>query len=300
MPELPEVEVLARHLALRLAAKPLRNVRVLDRRALWDSTPRTFKAALRNRRFQQVQRRGKYLCFTLKRRRQTALLIAHLGMTGRVFLADASAPTSRHTRVVIGLGTEKLVFEDVRRFGGLSLDSSVLDRLGPEPLEPGFTVGWLGLALANSRQSIKAKLLDQSVAAGIGNIYASEALFLARIDPRTPSNQLDRSAIKRLRSTIRRVLAQAIRFGSSIPLSFSSNTSSNKLFYYGQPRGDLARYEERLRVYDREGEHCRRCGTDIQRMVLGGRSTFFCPVCQRPHSSDHGKVPVPIGPAHGP
>jgi len=201
-------------------------------------------------------------------------------MTGRLYLTKRRNSDSQHATVVFGLGRDKLVFEDMRRFGRITLDSSIVNRLGPEPLESGFTVESLGQALSGSRQPIKVKLLDQSVVAGIGNIYASESLFLAHIDPRTPSQKLDKTRLQRLRTAIRRVLSQAIRFGSTVPLAFDSTASDGGLFYYGQSVEDSGHYKERLRVYGREGEACRRCGAGIRKIVLAGRSTFFCPRCQ--------------------
>jgi formamidopyrimidine-DNA glycosylase len=281
MPELPEVEVLVRHLAPRLVGKVIRNTRVLDRRSVRQSTPSKFIQTVSGARVESLERRGKYLVFSIRTKRRDQTLLVHLGMTGRLYLTRQAAPTTRHATVLFGLGCETLVFEDPRRFGRLSLDASPLSRLGPEPLESSFTVQALGQALAGSRQSIKVRLLDQSVVAGIGNIYASEALFMARIDPRTVSQKLKPPAHQRLRRAMRKVLSQAIRFGSTVPLAFASTTSNSRLFYYGQSSENRAKHVERLRVYDREGERCPRCRTTpIRKLVLAGRSTFYCPNCQ--------------------
>lgn len=280
MPELPEVEVLVRHLAPLLGGKSIRTVRVMDRRSIRRSSPSEFIRTLTGARFQSLHRRGKYLVFSVRTHRRNHPLIAHLGMTGRLYVNRRSSPRPKHATIVIGMGRDTLVFEDARRFGGMTLDPAPLARLGPEPLEPGFSAARLGRALSTSRQPIKVKLLDQAVVAGIGNIYASEALFLARIDPRTASRSLNRTRLRRLRAAIRRVLSAAIRFGSTLPLDFGSTVTSNDLFYYGQSAGDEAHYRERLRVYDREGQRCRRCGTPIRKIVQAGRSTFFCPCCQ--------------------
>jgi formamidopyrimidine-DNA glycosylase len=286
MPELPEVEVLVRHLNPSVRGRTIHRVEILDRRALPRTCSATFAQQLSDARVQSVRRRGKYLVFTLRQGRRDLLLLAHLGMTGRLFLCRPKTPRPRHAKVVFDLGPRHLVFQDVRGFGRLSLKTAVLDRLGPEPLEPDFTADLLHQALRNSRQPIKTRLLDQSVLAGVGNIYASEALFLARIHPRTPSRQLDRVGVRRLRTSLRRALFEAVRFGSTVPLGFDGARSVNDLFYFGQTANDAGRYQERLRVYDREGEPCRRCHTPIQRLVLAGRSTYFCPKCQ----------PSPTGP----
>lgn len=280
MPELPEVEVLARHLAPRLVGKRIRTVDVLDHRSIRPSSPATFTTALNHAHFQSVQRRGKYLVCTLRKHRGVYALLVHLGMTGRLYLARRLRERPQHGRVVLGLGRESLVFEDVRRFGKMTLGSEPISRLGPEPLESGFTVEVFSHPLSRSRQPIKVKLLDQSVVAGMGNIYACEALFVARTDPRTPSRNLDNRTLQRLRTAIQRVLSQAIRFGTAIPLDFGNSASTNGLFYYGQSMEQGGHYEERFRVYDREGEPCRRCGHRICKVIQAGRSTFFCPECQ--------------------
>jgi formamidopyrimidine-DNA glycosylase len=155
-----------------------------------------------------------------------------------------------------------------------------LGELGPEPLGAEFTAGRFGRDLGRFRQAIKVKLLDQSLVAGIGNIYASEALFRAGISPRRPAMKLRGEEVSRLRQTIRAVLRQAIRFGSTVPLNWSAKDAGDDLFYYGRADGAGDYYVERLDVYDRADQPCRRCGTAIRRIVQAARSTFFCPACQ--------------------
>jgi formamidopyrimidine-DNA glycosylase len=197
-----------------------------------------------------------------------------------MYLAAKSTPATRHTTIEFGLGRQKLVFEDLRRFGGMTLDPSAIGRLGPEPLEPEFTTNVLVRALHRSKQPIKIKLMDQSAVAGIGNIYASEALFLASIHPATAAASLDQPMIRRLRNSIRRILREAIKFGSTLPLDFGGVGSKSGLFYYGAPAGNSNAHQERLRVYDRTGEPCTQCGKPIRKLVQAARSTFYCPVCQ--------------------
>jgi len=281
MPELPEVEILVQHLAPRIVGKRIREVEIRDRRSLRQVSPRKFKTATANARFESVCRRGKYLIFNLQKRRQRFPLIGHLGMTGRLFLADDGALPSPHATIVFGLGKGKLIFEDPRRFGGMTLSASVIAHLGPEPLDQAFTADLLRKALARSRQPIKVILLNQSILAGMGNIYASEALFHARLHPGRPANELGGPGIRRLHKSIRQVLRQAIRFGSTLPLDFGGSASGDGLFYYGKTVGDLGNYEERLCVYGREEQPCMNCGCAIRRVVQAGRSTFFCPQCQR-------------------
>lgn len=280
MPELPEVEVLVRHLRPLLARKRIRAVSVRRALVLEPTTPAQLKRALNGASFTGLVRRGKYLVFELQRLRAPITLIGHLGMTGRMYLIPRAAALPKHAAVVFDLGRELFVFEDTRYFGRLTLDTRALARLGPEPLEKSFKLHTFAAALARSRQAIKVKLLDQTVVAGVGNIYASEALFLARIPPQLAANRLSRPQIQRLHRAIREVLSHAIRFGSTIPLNHS-HAKGDGLFYFGRADGTPDYYEERLRVYDRKGQPCSRCGTAVRRIVQAARSTFFCPQCQK-------------------
>ena len=202
-------------------------------------------------------------------------------MTGRMYLQRREAALPRHAAVVLNLGALDFVYEDTRYFGRLTLDQSAVEKLGPEPLTADFTPENFGAALKRSSQAIKAKLLDQSLVAGVGNIYASEALFRAGISPRLAARRLTRMQMDQLRKTVRRVLSEAIKFGSTIPLNWSGAGKRDGLFYYGQPAAEADSYEERLQVYDRKGKPCRHCGTPIKRIVQAARSTFYCPQCQR-------------------
>jgi len=283
MPELPEVEVLVRHLQPLIRDKTIRGVRVLRTKVLGETSPAKLKRALLGATFVGVSRRGKYLCFKLRSRRQSepVNLVGHLGMTGRMYLARRCDALPKHAAVVLELGRENFVFEDTRYFGRLTLDGDAIAKLGPEPLRDGFTVSYFSTALARSTQPIKVKLLDQTLVAGIGNIYASEALFRAGIPPRLPSCELNVKQLQRLRRAIREVLREAIRFGSTVPLHHGQAADVDGLFYFGRAVDAPDYYEERLRVYGREGESCGRCGALICRIVQAARSTFYCPRCQR-------------------
>jgi formamidopyrimidine-DNA glycosylase len=223
MPELPEVEVLARHLAPLLEGRRVRRVTVFRPRVVRPQKPEDLARALQGARFLGLRRRGKYLVFALRRRGVGGefALIGHLGMTGRMYLLPARAALPRHCAVALDLGRHRLVFEDTRYFGRLTLDARVLDRLGPEPLDGAFTPTVLAAALHGSRQAVKVRLLDQAVVAGLGNIYASEALFRARLSPRRPAGALRAAEIRRLHAAIRTVLTEAIRFGSTAPLDWA-------------------------------------------------------------------------------
>jgi formamidopyrimidine-DNA glycosylase len=182
--------------------------------------------------------------------------------------------------VVLDLGRNNFVYEDTRYFGRLTLDLSSVERLGPEPLDENFTSEIFARELKRSRQPVKVKLLDQSLVAGVGNIYASEALFRAGISPRRAANRLTPGQVKKLRRAVRTVLAEAIACGSTIPLNFSAGRSDG-LFYFGSTAGRKDFTTERLQVYDRAGKPCLHCGTPVKRIVQAARSTFFCPRCQK-------------------
>ena len=282
MPELPEVEVLVRHLALLLEGRTIRAVRVFRAKVLAPVSIRRFEQALRGAKFSGLARRGKYLLFKLSpaKRAESLTLLGHLGMTGRIYLLPAKAPLPRHAAVVLNLGRENFVFEDTRYFGRLTLDLKPLGRLGPEPLGMEFTAERFGRALRRFRQPIKVKLLDQSLLAGVGNIYASEALFRAGIAPTLSAQRLSRGQVRRLWRAIRAVLREAIACGSTVPLNYAGQGARDGLFYFGRAPGAPDYYEDRLRVYDRAGRPCPKCGTAIRRRVQAARSTFYCPRCQ--------------------
>ena len=195
-------------------------------------------------------------------------------------MVSAKTSLPKHAAVVLNLGRENFVYEDTRYFGRLTLDTSSISALGPEPLTKEFGIEKFAAVLKRSTQPIKVKLLDQSVVAGVGNIYASEALFRARISPRLSARSLSLEQVKRLRSAIRRTLSDAIKRGSTVPLNYIGEGESDGLFYFGRAPGAADFYEEKLLVYDRAGAPCRRCGAVIRRMVQASRSTFFCPECQ--------------------
>ncbi|HEV2318962.1 MAG TPA: bifunctional DNA-formamidopyrimidine glycosylase/DNA-(apurinic or apyrimidinic site) lyase [Verrucomicrobiae bacterium] len=291
---MPEVEILARHLRPLLRGKTIRSLSVSRERATRPTPPREFERALAGLKFRGLDRRGKYLVFQLEAPGFAGLrrgkrpgpgsesgssrlsVLGHLGMSGRMFIALKKEKLPKHAAVVFDLGDRNLIYEDRRYLGRMSLDLSPLKELGPEP--PDFSVETFAAALKGSRQPIKIKLLDQSVIAGVGNIYASEALFRARISPRLAANQLTAAQAGDLLRAIREVLDRAVKFGSTVPLKTMSG-ESDALFYFDDDGEGF--YEKRLRVYDRAGEGCvNKCGATIERITQGGRSTYFCPRCQ--------------------
>jgi formamidopyrimidine-DNA glycosylase len=230
----------------------------------------------------QLDRRGKYMVFHLARKSsaQPLILLGHLGMTGRMFMQDAQFPLPKHVTAYLELDRGCLVFQDPRVFGRLTLDSSPLEKLGPEPTAEMMSADYLHDALQKCRQSIKVKLLDQSFVAGIGNIYASEILHLARIHPEQPAHTLSRPKVERLREAIITVLIQAINFGSTLSLDWAGHNTGSALFYFGTDDAQPSSVREKLKVYDREGEPCATCHRPIQRLAQANRSTYYCQNCQ--------------------
>ena len=281
MPELPEVEILARHLHPLLRGKIFHRVVVRRANVLRPTSQREFQRVLAGAKFTGLSRRGKYLLFQLRSKTsgKPVTLLGHLGMTGRMFIAGKSDPLPKHAAVVFDLGRRNFIYEDTRYFGRMTLDLSAIEKLGPEPLGREFNPEIFARALKRSRQAIKVKLLDQSLVAGVGNIYASEALFRARISPKLAANRLTSVQVKRLRRAVCDVLAEAIAGGSTMPLNFTGGKSDG-LFYFGRASGAPDFYEERMLVYDRSGRPCRECGRPIKRIIQAARSTFYCPHCQ--------------------
>jgi len=284
MPELPEVEVLRGHLAGCLPGRRVKAVEVFHQRPIRPHRPLQLQQALVGADLESVERRAKYLLIGFRQASDARrTLLVHLGMTGRLHLAEASAEISRHTVVTLDLGDARLMFEDARRFGRFTLDIHALDGLGPEPLEAGFSVEGLAEKLGGSRSPIKNRLLDQSVVAGLGNIYACEALYRAGISPSARSDRLGIAAVIRLHGAIREVLGEAIDAGRRVALDFGAG--SDGLFYFGSA-GTREIQErpgagvDRFRVYDRAGRECLRCGGLIRRKILAGRGTYFCGGCQ--------------------
>jgi formamidopyrimidine-DNA glycosylase len=267
MPELPEVETIRAELAPRIVGRSLVRVEILDPRLTRPIDLFEVAEELEGDRVVAVERRGKYLVLRLE---SGLALLVHLRMTG----SFGFEPTT-HERAVLELddGT-RLAYRDVRRFGTwLVLEDAELDpylagKNGPEPLGHRFTRDWLAARLATRRAALKAVLLDQRVVAGLGNIYADEALWRARLSPFRPASSLDRAELRRLHRSIR----DALRAGIT--------QKGSTLSTYARPDGSSGRMQEEFRVYGRDGLPCPRCGTPIAKARVGGRGTWFCPRCQ--------------------
>ncbi len=276
MPELPEVETIARRLRdggvePSIIGRPIAAVRVPSTRIVVGTTRPRFEAALVGRRIEGVRRRAKYLLVDLD---DGAVLALHLRMTGDLHVVGLHEAEGAATRLVVELGAAarkkpevKLVFVDNRHLGEawLAARGAEIDvELGPEPLDPGFDKAALKAALAGRRTPIKAALLDQRVVAGIGNIYADEALFEARIPPATKVDALDDKAIGRLARAIPKVLQRSVdEMAGQIAWRYANRSAASPFAVYG-----------------REGEPCRRCGAPIESFRLAGRTTCWCPACQ--------------------
>jgi formamidopyrimidine-DNA glycosylase len=274
MPELPEVEVTARALSNRLAGSKIDAVRVHNR-ALRVPIARGFSRQVLGQSIRHVGRRGKYLLWQL----DGGVIISHLGMSGSWRIHDGGAWPTReaHDHVEIACGNALARLNDPRRFGALLwharragdvLAHPLLARLGIEPFDARFDGAYLHAATRGRRTAIKQLLLAGKIVVGVGNIYATESLFGAGIDPRTPAGRLSPARCEALAQAIRDVLARAIDAGGSTLRDFSNVD------------GLAGRYTLSAAAYDRVGEPCPRCGTRIRRIVQGQRATYFCPRCQ--------------------
>jgi formamidopyrimidine-DNA glycosylase len=273
VPELPEAETIVRGLRPSIVGRRIRRVEVIHGDVL-RAPRRGFARAVRGRTIQGVGRRGKNVLIELDGGRVIAV---NLGMTGRLVPLkpdDRHAGDWTHPAVRFGFeGGGVLVFDDTRRFGTVEcLTSDAWEersaRMGPEPLGEDFTARALHAALAASKAPVRSWLLDQRKIAGVGNIYANEALHLAGIHPMRQARSIDRVHAAALHRGIRRVLNRAIRAGGTT------------IRDYRTAEGASGRYARRLLVYGRDGSPCARCGSEIRRVVFGGRSAFFCPTCQ--------------------
>lgn len=273
MPELPEVETIARGLRAALPGRRIVGVRLGKTDFIDD--PAAIERELPGARIVAVRRHGKFLVLDLESSNGTAhnfSLLIHLGMTGRLVICNPDAPVPRHTHVYLALDNgHELRYTDIRRFGRIEIlpresQEKRLSSLGLDPLEVSETQF---IALLKARRArIKALLLDQHVLRGIGNIYADESLWRARIHPMRLGAKLTASELRRLHRAVRAVLNEAIQLrGSSIA-------------DYVDSEGNLGGFQRRHRVYQRHGKKCFRCGATIRRTIVAGRSSHFCPRCQ--------------------
>ena len=270
MPELPEVETVVRALREPLIGRTIIGVRNRWPRHIGTPSLNELQARLQGCRIQAIHRRAKYLVFTLT---EGETLIIHLKMSGHLTVQEKDIVPDKHMHTVFELDNgQELRFRDIRKFGRVYLVNNpdqILGKLGPEPLEESFTPTRLQERLNGRTRAIKPLLLDQHLVAGIGNIYADEALFYAKLRPTRPANSLDQSDFQALHSAIQKVLRLGIeREGASIEL-------------YVKPDGSKGDMQNAVAVFRRTGEPCYSCGRPIERIVLGGRSTHYCAHCQK-------------------
>jgi len=271
MPELPEVETTRRGIGPHVVGKRIARLTVYDPRLRWP-VPQDMAGKVQGRLITALERRSKYLLFRL----DGATLVFHFGMTGslRVYRRPPARRPHDHVDLVLDDGT-LLRYHDPRRFGAMLLvegsgeDHPLLARLGPEPFDAAFDAAYLWTALRARTAAIKLALMDNAVVVGVGNIYASEALFRAGIRPATPARKVSRARIARLVDAVRAVLGAAIDSGGST------------LRDYVDAGGRRGRAQHGHFVYGREGAPCRVCGTTIRMRRLGARASFYCPACQR-------------------
>ena len=269
MPELPEVETIKNELLPHVIGRQITDVTLLWDRMVRQSEVAEFHSRLVGQRITNASRRGKYLIFNLSNNDQ---LILHLKMSGSLLTKSKSAEADKYTRAIFYLDEEIAIhFCDPRKFGAIWLvkdKDEVVGKLGPEPLEPDFTPELLAELLKNRVAPIKALLCDQHFIAGIGNMYADEALFLAKIHPLRPGGSLSPAETRRLHNAIRQVLQTAI-----------GNKGASIANYY-RPGGEQGTAHLEFKVAHRRGENCPICDTPIERIRVRNRGTYFCPKCQ--------------------
>jgi formamidopyrimidine-DNA glycosylase len=276
MPELPEVELVAKSLNELVSGRQIVVAELLRERLSPETTPEIFAANLAAATINFVHRRGKHVLFNLDNGRT---LITHLRMSGRFMLLPVERELPKYSHAVFYFEDDvRLVFQDQRHFGMMKIveteklsEAKEIRKLAPEPFSEDFNRQYFRMILKTSGKSLKEFLLDQTKVLGLGNIYASEALFLARANPLIPARTLSARKANVLFEKIRDVLAESISHGSTLNVDPENIDGS----YYG------GGFEDRWRVYDREGEKCVDCEKSIKRIVQGGRSTYFCPRCQR-------------------
>jgi formamidopyrimidine-DNA glycosylase len=276
MPELPEVELVAKSLDSLVKGRRIIVAELLRARLAPFNSPADFASKLKDTTINRVHRRGKHVLFELE---NGNTLITHLRMTGRFMILPLEREPPKYTHAVLYLaGESRLIFQDQRHFGLMKIvetanlhEAKELKCLAPEPFSDDFTPRYFRETLKTSKRSLKEFLLDQTKVCGLGNIYASEAMFLARVNPQIPANEVPARKANVLFEKIREVMAESIAHGSTLNVDPENIDGS----YYG------GGYADAWRVYDREKEPCGNCGKEIERIVQSGRSSYFCPRCQK-------------------
>ncbi len=270
MPELPEVEIIKKFLEREILNSKILNVEIFSKKQFIGNPQKII-----NKKIKAIERRGKFLIFKLKNKKsqENIYLLFHLKLSGQI-LFSKDYLSEKSTRVIIKLNNGYLIFNEPRKLGWIKVvdedgfKKEILN-LGKEPLDKDFKIDYFKKIIKNSSRSIKVLLMDQKKIAGVGNIYASEALFLAKIDPRRKANSLTDQEIKNLYNAIKKVLKKGIKYGGA------------SVRFYIRPDKSRGKFQEKTFVYAREGKKCYQCGEIIQKIKLGGRGTYFCPKCQK-------------------
>jgi formamidopyrimidine-DNA glycosylase len=273
MPELPEVETIRCELLPHIRGRRIRKVIVLDTKSIGERNPNEFCSLLEGSLIQDLERRGKYLIFRLSVNdpEKAMSLVIHLKLTGALLYNPP--PETRFKRVSIELDDlSKVIFTDLRRFGRMWITDNpgeVMCQLGPEPFESEFTLAYFRQNLARRKAPVKSVLLDQKLVAGVGNMYADEALFAARIHPLVKANELTALKCSKLFKSLKNVLAAGIR---------CKGASTRD---YVRPDGEPGNAHHEFKVAHRRGMNCLVCGNPLDRIVVGQRGTYYCPHCQK-------------------
>lgn len=271
MPELPEVETVRLGLASHLIGKKIKSAQALHKRAT-NSKSIAPLSSISGSKIVEVKRRGKFLWLELNR---PEVVVAHLGMSGQFLIQPKRVNPEKHLRARFDLGNFELRFVDQRTFGWVAIDQTIdgvpalASHISRDPFDPDFDIDEVATHFKKRKVEIKKALLDQSIMSGVGNIYADEALWLAKINPLRSCEKLDLREIQTVIKAAKKVMARAIKAGG---------TSFDDL--YINVNGESGYFERALAVYGREEEPCRRCGKVIKRIVLANRSAHFCPKCQ--------------------
>lgn len=278
MPELPEVETICRGLRKHLLGRTIERVEVHSADVIHQKEldAAAFSRVLTSQTIEGVQRRGKYILFQLRHDGGESWLVCHLRMTGRLLLRPQDETHSKHTHAVFTLDDGRLLlYEDVRRFGGFTYHEQdprmlpPLSDLGPEPLTETFSAEGFRVCCRGRKRPVKSQLLDQHIVAGIGNIYADEILFRAGVRPRKQAARLTRAECAAIVQATKEVLAEAIDAGGSTIRDYVDSEMQSGSYQFAH------------QVYGRVGEPCRRCGTILKSVSVGGRSSVYCPTCQK-------------------
>ena len=275
MPELPEVELVTKSLEILIKGRKIIAAELIRERLAPENSPTDFDNRLKNASINFIRRRGKHILFDLS---NGETLITHLRMSGRFMLLPIDRENPKFTHCIFYFADDsRLIFQDQRHFGMMKIvktdklnEAKELSKLAPEPFSDDFTPKYFRETLKTSKRNLKEFLLDQTKVTGLGNIYASEAMFLARVNPEISANELPARKANLLFEKIREVLAESIAHGSTLNVNPENIDGS----YYG------GNYENHWRVYDQENKPCANCRTSIVRLKQGGRSTYYCPKCQ--------------------